>query len=246
MWPALLVLAASAFLNYQNNRAAQKRQQRIAGAMEAFQRKKSAESMAATEELLEKQTPEARAGELQRLTADREQSLRDTVGAAQAFDVPQIAGKLSADHVAASEREANVRAERLRRAIEQLSTMGAPGEQRQQHQLRFGRAAGQVDAANIASDAVGRGYMTDINNVRPNPFIGLVSQIGMGVGAGMMGNAAAGAASAGAVDAGVNAGQGYEDAAGNLYDPAVANRQDARIQRQLAQRRAFSIWGGNG
>jgi len=224
MWPQLLVLAASAFLKYQNDRAAQKRQKNFANAMEAFQRKRSGESMAATEDMLKKQTPEARGAELADVTAAREQSLRDTVGAAQAFDAPETAGKKGADYRAAQEQEATSIAERTRRAIEQLAAMGAPGEQRQKHQLRFGRAAGVVDASNTASDAVGRRYMTDIQNVRPNPFIDLVSQIGMAYGtSGVSGGTA------------VNNGQGYTDAADNMYS--------TNATRQQRLNRGFSLWG---
>jgi hypothetical protein len=233
MWPALLVLAASAFVKYQNDQAALKRQKNLASAMEAFQRKKSGESMAATEEMLKKQTPEARSTELADLTRAREESLRETVGAAQAFDQPGIAGKVSGDYVRAQEQQATSVAERTRRAIEQLAAMGAPGEQRQAHQLRFGRAAGQVDASNIASDAVGRGYMTDISNVRPNPFIDMVSQIGMGVGGAMAGGAAGAAAGGGASVA--NNGQGFTDAADNLYS--------GNVTRQQRLNRGFSLWG---
>lgn len=245
MWPQLLVLAASAFLKYQNDRAALKRQKGFQNAMELFQRKRSGESMAATEDMLKKQTPEARGSELADLTATREQSLRDTVGAAQAFDQPGIAGKTSADYAKATQQEASSVAERTRRAIEQLAAMGAPGEQQRAHSIRFGRAAGVVDASNAANDAVGQRYMTDIRNVKPNPFIDLVSQIGMGYALG----GGAGAATAGATGAvgAANNGQGYEDASGNLYDSnttsAKHGEQDARIRRQMQQQRAFSLWG---
>jgi hypothetical protein len=229
MWPALLVLAASAFLKYQNDKAALERQQRFANAMEAFQRKKSSESMAATEELVKKQTPEARSTELADLTGAREQSLRDTVGAAQAFDQPGIAGKISSDYRAAEERKAATVAERTRKAIEQLAAMGAPGEQQLQHQLRFGRAAGVVDASNAASEAVGRRYGTDINNVRANPFVDLLSQVGMGVGSGMLFAPAAAASSGAAEEAaalGIR-GQQFE--------------QLAPVRARLGN--AFSLWG---
>lgn len=224
MWPQLLVLAASAFLKYQNDRAALKRQKNLAAAMEGFQRKRSDESMAATEKLLEKQTPEARSGELADLTEARQRSLRDTVGAAQAFDAPETAGKRSGDYERAQEQQATSVAARTRRAIEQLSAMGAPGEQRQAHNLRFGRAAGVVDASNIANENVGRRYMTDIQGVRPNPFIDLVSQIGMAYGTYGMGSGGT-----------VNNGQGYTDAADNMYS--------GNATRQQRLNRGFSLWG---
>ncbi len=243
MWPQLLVLAASAFLKYQNDKAADNRRKSFANAMEAFQRGKAKQTEEATEGLLKKQTPEARGTELADLTGARERSLRDTVGAAQAFDAPVAAGKQSGDFARTQEAQAQSVSERTKRAIEQLARMGAPGEQQRAHQLRFGRAAGVVDASNSASENVGRRYMTDISNVRANPFLNLVSQIGMGWALG----GAGGAATAGATGAAANNGQGYEDSSGNLYNENTTNAnqsaQDARIRRQMQQQRAFSLWG---
>lgn len=231
MWEALLVLAASAAAKYQNDRVAQKRQEGMRQAMEAYQRSKAREGEVVTDELLTKQTPDARATELAGATADRTQSLKDTVGAAQAFDAAPVAGKLSADYRAAEEATAGKVAERTRRAIAQIATMGAPSEVQRRFATRFGRAAGEVDAGHIASERVGRAAMTDINNVKPNAFVDLASQIGMGVGTAMLGGAGA------AGTAAVNNGQGYEDASGNLYSNNVT--------RQQRLNRGFSLWGAN-
>lgn len=238
MWPGLIILAASALLKNRNDRAALKRQQNLAGAMHAYQRGKSDEAMAATEELISKQTPLARGTELSQVTRDRERSLRDTVGAAQAFEAPASTGKLSADFRAAQEKEATSIAERTRRAIEQLASMGAPAEQQLKHQLRYGKAAGTVDSANDAMESVGRAYAADIDNVRPNRFVDMASRIGMGVGGAMLGGAAGTGAALSA-----NNGQGYEDASGNLYDSSVTTPQDERIRRELQMKRAFGLWG---
>lgn len=186
MWPAIALIAASQLLNYQNNKDAQKRRESFRRSMEAFQRSKAEESRAASEQLLQKQTPEQRGDELAQATAQRGESMRDTVGAAQAFDAPATAGERGADFAATSEREAQARAEKLRRAIEQLSTMQAPGEQQNAFGLRFGRAAARVDAANRASARVGAGYERDIAGVQPDPLIGMVSQVGSAVGTGML------------------------------------------------------------
>ena len=235
----LIILAASAAVKHANDQEAIRRQENIRRAMEAYQMGKARQTEAATEELLKKETPEERKTELTQVTGDREQSLRDTVGAAQAFDAPATAGKLSDDYRAAQEKEATTIADRTRRAIQQLATMGAPGEQRQKHQMRFSKAAGEVDAANIASENVGRAYMTDINNVRPNPFLNLASQVGMAVGGGMMGSggtAAAGGAEAMGTD---SAGHfTYEDSAGNAQRSAIPYQQ-----RRAQVNRGFSLWG---
>lgn len=228
MLPGLLVLLGSALVGHLNNEAAQKRVEALRRSMEAYQRTKAAEGEAATEQLIAKQTHEQRGTELAQVTADRTQSLKDTVGAAQASQAAPIAGKLSSDYRATEERNATTVAERTRRAIQQLATMGAPSEQQQKFQLRFGKAAGDVDAANIASGNVGRSYLTGMNNVRPDPMTGLLSQVGMTFGSAMMAPGAGGGSS-------VNNGQGYEDASGNLYSDNVT--------RQQRLNRGFSLWG---
>jgi len=185
---SLAILAASAFMKMQANEDAAGQREALRRQMETYQKSKARETEAATETLLQKQTPKARAEELMQVTQDREQSLKGTVGAAQAFDAPQIAGKLSGDYESTQEANAARIAERTRRAIEQLSSIGAPGEQQQRFGLRFGRAAGTVDAANRASENVGRGYMTDISNVVPDPFLSLAGDVGMAVGGSMAGS----------------------------------------------------------
>jgi hypothetical protein len=221
--PALAIIAASALLKHQADRQALRRQESIRRSMEAYQRARARETEAATEELLKKQTPQARAEELKKLTGERESSLRETV-AATAPPASRIAGAVSQDYERAQEAQANTVAERTRRAIEQLAAMGAPGEQRLKFGTRFGRAAGQVDAANRASENVGNAFLRDIEGVRPNPWMSLAGEVGMGVGSGLLGAPWAAAP---------NNGQGWEDASGNLYDPNTRPRV----------RKAFGLWG---
>lgn len=244
----LLIIAGSAALNYGANRAAEKRQQQFASAMEAFQRGKSKQAMAATEALVKEQTPEKRATELADLTKDRTRSLRETVGAAQAFDAPGIAGKTSDDYARAQEAQAHSVADKTRRAIAQLAAMGAPGEQKQAHQLRFGKAAGVVDSANVASDAVGRGYMTDIGNVRPNPFALMLADIGMGYG---LGRAMAPASTEtlgsgltpGTSGEGLRIPEGQGMSIGTGSGPGLKLPNDFARPWEPKLKNAFSLWG---
>jgi hypothetical protein len=239
MWPALIIMAASALLKAQTEKEAQGRRNGFANAMEAFQRSKTREGQAATEELLAKQTPKARTDEMTQLTADRQQSLRDTVGAAQAFDAPQIAGNLSGDYRAAAERNATTIAERTRRAIEQLSAMGAPGEQEQRFGLRLGKASGVVDASNLASEAVGRGYVTDINNVRADPTKSMIANVGMTVGSGMLGGAGAAAGGLSGESAALASNIGGASGTGLTAGEAAA------LARQQAMKKAFEAYNNN-
>ena len=184
---SIAILAMSAFAKMQANEEAADRREAFRRSMEQYQRTKAAEVEQATDTLIKKQTPEARASELSDITVDRERSLRNTVGAAQAFDAPEIGGKLSADYRSTQEADAARIAERTRRAIEQLSTIGAPGEQAQAFGLRFGKAAGDVDAANAASRSVGGGYLRDIEGVEPDPFMTMLGDVGMAAGSAMLG-----------------------------------------------------------
>lgn len=188
MWP-LIVLAASAFLNAKNQSDARDRQNQFANAMQQYQLSKAREQTAATQQYLTKETPQARAGELDVLTAERAKSLTDTVAAAQPTNAPRIAGKLSGDYQASQDAAAERVADRNRRAIANLSVMGAPAAQELGTGLRFGRAAGTVDAASQASANVGRGYGVDIGNVHPNPYLDVISRIGMAVGGAGLGQA---------------------------------------------------------
>lgn len=243
MWPALLVLAASAFLKYQNDKQATSRQDSLRQAMEAYQRARAKDTEAATEELVQKQTPKERGTELANITADRTQSLKDTVGAAQAFDQPMIAGKLSGDYRATEEANAGRIAERTRRAIEQLASIGAPAEQQQRFGLRFGKAAGTVDAANRAAENVGRGYTGAMSRVRPDPTLDLISQIGMGVGGGMLGGAAGTAGTGTDVVAYGGAGDVASSAPATNYGAAGAAGGYSNYSPRRRVNRAFSIWG---
>lgn len=225
---SLLVIAGSAALKYGANRHAEKRRSNIRSAMEAYQRTKARENEAVTQKLIEKQAPAVSGAELAQAASDREKSMRDTVGAAQAFDAPAIGGKVSGDYRAAEEANAGRIAERTRLAIQRLATMAAPGDQQQKFALRFGRAAGEVDAGNRAIDSVGRGYLSDIDGVRPNPWLTMAGDAGMSLGAGM-------ALSGASPGTAVNNGQGFEDASGNLYSDNVT--RPARLSR------GFSLWG---
>jgi len=236
---SLAIIAASAFAKYQANEDAADSREAFRRSMEAYQRTKAKDTQVATDALLAKQTPKAREEELQTITGDREKSLRDTVGAAQAFDAPPIAGKLGGDYKATQEADAERIAERTRRAIEQLSTMGAPGEQAQAFSRRFGKAAGDVDANNRASENVGRGYLDDISRVVPDPTTMMLGDIGMAVGSSMGGGAGGGGEAMGADTLGNFT---YEDSAGNLQHSAFPYPA-ARTKVNSGLGKALSLWG---
>lgn len=221
----LLLMGAGLLLNRYADSEAEARRMKLLEAMRAYGRGQAAIGQGATENYLAQQTSPARAAELAGVTADRAKSLGDTVAAAQKSNPGPIAGKLSQDYVRSQEAAANTVAERTRRAIEQLSTMGAPGEQALKTGIRFGRAAGVVDSANSAIGNVGNAYMGDIRNTVPNPGMKLAGSALMAYGGAKLGAPAGG---------GVAASE-PEQLSGPGYDEKPAT--SARI------RRAMSLWG---
>lgn len=203
---------------------AENRREKLRQAMRTYQLGQSRIGQAAIEKLMTQETPQKRETELATLTADRAKSLQDTVGAAQSSNPAPIAGKLSADYKQSQERAANTVAERTRRAIEQLSAMGAPGEAALAHGIRYGRTAGTVDATNSAIGNVGNAFMGDIRNTVANPAIKLAGSALTAYGAGSMGAGAAG---------GMGNSGAYEDSEGNLQQSPYRKRV----------KRAFSLWG---
>lgn len=203
MWPAIALMVAGAAIKHHNNQEAYNQQNRYRQALENYERQKSQQAMAATQTYIDQQTPQKRAEELHTLQDTRATSLGDSVNAASsAAQRPVLAGNVSADYGHAQDAAATRIDERTRRAIEQLSKMGAPGEQQLEQGIRFGRAAGKVDATNSSAANVGRGYSMDMGNVRPNANADLVGNIfsigGAASLAGWPGAAAAAASTAGA------------------------------------------------
>lgn len=216
-----LLLAGMALSRYADTEA-EARRHKLMMAMRAYGRGQAQVGQAATENLLAQQTPQARSTELAAVTADRAKSLGDTVAAAQVSNPAPLAGKVSGDYQRSQEAAANTVAERTRRAIEQLSSMGAPGEQGLKSGIRFGRAASVVDSSNSAIGNMNNAYMGDIRNTVPNPALKLAGSGLMAYGASSMG-------------AGGTAAAAPEQLSGPGYDDPTTT--GAKV------RRAFSLWG---
>lgn len=231
---SLLVLAGSMLTKYMANSDASGRQMQMQRSMEAYQRSKAQQNEQAINSLMQQQTPDARKTELDNIEKSRETSMQGTVDAARAASpVTNVAGtNTSDDYQRASAASADTIANRTKRAIQQLGLMGAPGEQAITSGIRFGRAAGNVDANNSAISNVGNAYMTDIKNVHPDPFLSLIGDAGMGVGSGMLGaslGSPAGTPSQPSPDVG---------------DPEWGMRSPTATTRQSKLRSLLSGWGG--
>jgi hypothetical protein len=216
MFPLIIGLLAK----YAATADAQKRQAKLQEAMRAYQLQQAAGNESAIRGLMDQQSTAARGAELQNIQGSRATSMQAGVDAVRsAAPTSVVAGAAaSPDYQKASAAAADTVANRTKRAIQQMSIMGAPGEQAQQFGLRFGRAAGKVDAGNTAIGNVGNAYMNAIRNTVPDPMLSLA-------GDGLM---AYGSSGATAGTTAVNNGQGYEDASGNLYSDNVTRQKSVR------------------
>jgi hypothetical protein len=193
---AIAVLLAGLAAKHFANSEASDRANELQRAMETYQRARAQQNEAAIGKLVDAQTPEKRATDLAQTAASREQTMQSTIDAAHAASPVQAPAGAStgSDYQRASSAAADTVAARTKRAIEQLGIMGAPGEQALTSGIRYGRAAGNVDAGNNAIANVGSGYMRDINNVQPDPFLSLLGDVGIAYGGGTLGTAASAAA----------------------------------------------------
>jgi hypothetical protein len=178
-----LIAGGTALQGYAQNKA-QKKQESLADQMALFQSKKAGEGRESIERFLKGVTPEARRAEAEGVRTELERGLGESVGTASAFEKPEnFAGKISPEYAAVRATGQGRTDERLKRAMAQLSAINTPGQQALAESMRYGRSAGDVDAANAASQNVGRSYLQAIDQVRPDPFLTMVGQIMSGVGA---------------------------------------------------------------
>lgn len=216
MAPLLILLAAMAAKRI-NDSQAEKRQRQMLDAMKAYGLDQSRKSQGAIEGVLAQQTPDKRSAEMADSVALRASSMNDTVNAAKKSDVIALNAKPNADYQKSQVSAADTVAERSRKAIADLSVMNAPGDVSLNTGIRFGRAAGTVEAANRAIGRFGRATMSDINGVHPNPWVDMMAQAGMAYGSqGMMSGAGGGAA---ATTSGPAGSGGYDEYANGTRSP---------------------------
>lgn len=228
MLPLLIGLGISGLADAQ----AQAKREKLLNAMRAYQVGQTGATRGAIEGLIAAETPQARATDLANKIAERSDSLQKSVDSVQTTNPAPIAGKVSEDYKGSQAAAASRVADRTKRAIEQLSVMGAPGEDRLASGIRYGRAAGVVDAANSAIGNVGNAYMTHMNNTVPNPGMKLVGGALASYGAAKMGAGTGGTTSPGWGDTMGTSGA-FEDSAGNMQQSPY----------RVRTRNGFSLWG---
>lgn len=219
---------------------AETRRQKLLDAMQAYQVDKAQKGQAEIQQLIATQRPDVRKAELDKITAARADSLASSVQAVQPTNPAPIAGKLSSDYQKSQEGTASTVAERTRRAIEQMSIMGAPGERDFANSVRFGHTAADVDSANTAINNVGQAYQTSMRNTVPNPWLKLAGQVMMAYG-----SAKLGANGDPGVGTGIDSGP-YEDASGNLYNNGAPSQYGRGTQKPTVRsgvKSAYSLWG---
>lgn len=211
------------------------RRNQLQKAMQAYQQSKALANEAAIQKLVAQNSPTAHAAELANTVASREAGMRTSVDNAAAAAPVSVPAGASADYTKASATAADTVSSRTARAISQLGTMGAPGEQSLASGIRFGRAAGNVDANNTALNNVGDAYMDMINHTVANPYANLAGSALMGFDSPGAKKADSAAPTTGGWTKAMGTSGEYEDSAGNM--------QRSPFARQSLMQRAFKAWG---
>lgn len=169
MWPIII----GALMKYGASAQATQRQEHLRQAMLAYQRSQAQGNQAAIGDLTAKQAPDARQAELQGIQASRVGSATQAVNNVQSAAPTNVVAGASPDYQKAQAVAADTVANRTKRAIQQMSVMGAPGEAGLASGIRFGRAAGKVDAGNQAISNVGNAFLSSMGNTVPNPTLSM-------------------------------------------------------------------------
>lgn len=179
----IAMMAGSTIMQGMAQRSAEKRQKSLSDAMTVYRMQKAGESQEQISKFLETIQPGAKEGERAQVIDELSQGLSDSVGAVRKFEAPQqIAGKVSDDYLNRRASNDASTGETIKRAIEQLSVIGAPGQTDMREARRYGQAATGVQSANQAANNVSGYYQQAIGNVRPDPFLSLGSQVAAGLG----------------------------------------------------------------
>jgi hypothetical protein len=181
-WPQVLMAVGSYLLNSAAQGSAQRKQDNLAQQMRQFDLTKTKASTDAINKFLDSAKPEARAQDMAQGKADTTANLNDAIGTSQAYLKPSnFQGKVTSSYADRAGSDAASAGQRIKAAIDQLSTINAPHRQNFDQSLRYGLAAGDVDAANSGMRDVNQAFQTDMSNVRPDPFLSLASQVLSGV-----------------------------------------------------------------
>lgn len=187
-WIPLAAAAAGAVLKAEGEKRQSDQRNRLADALQAYQSGKAAEGRSAIEGYAGGLTPEARTTERLGIQDELRKNFETSAEQSKGYEAPQdFAGR-------APRRFEPVRAagrsrtdERLRRAIDQFSVMGAPAQRDLRQAVRYGTAATDVDASNTAANNLARAYAAAIAAQREpgltrygSQFLGGVAASGYG------------------------------------------------------------------
>lgn len=132
----------------------------------------AAKSRGQSEGFVDTLDPTQRASDLVAAQTGLNSDYTKSVGESMAFDPSgPISGKISQQYKTDSAGQADAASARLKKIIENLSVMRAPGQVAQTVGRRYGLAAGGVGGVNSNIASAGGAGSTDIEGVQPNPWL---------------------------------------------------------------------------
>lgn len=213
MWQAVAALIGGKLLEGEAQRKVAKKQMNIAMMRDTDAKARQARATEAIERYLKRGEIPERDAERLAVRDEMRKNLSDSVGAVEKFsEQPIVQGKTSDAYAQRVAGNAASNTERVKRAIEQLATIGTPSETARRDSVALGRSALDVGAEQDAIRNLDPIYGNMIENVRPNGLLMLASQALQGYGMGQMMGGAGGGNVTGGVGAGQTSGLGLKAA----------------------------------
>lgn len=180
-WIQIGLMIASALAANQAQRGVTKKQNALMDQKTAYQTAQAKKSEEAINKYISPYEEPNRQNERTSIEQSVLNNYQDTGRAASAYAPPTAsAGKVNPDFERRAGVNAASTAERVRQIFADLSKMRTPGQQDLSNSYRLAMAMGDVDAANRAAGNVGAKYDIAAQNVTPDPWLSLISQVAGG------------------------------------------------------------------
>lgn len=181
----IAIMAAGTAMQHKANEDALAGQSKLVSQEQLARSAKAREGTGVTERLIASMEPEARAAQDANIRSQLEGQIGRSLDTARSYETPDpFAGKVSQDYVGARTAGQQTVNDRLRRAFEQMKTLGVPGQRGLEDKFRFSQAASDIGGLQGDSAGLGRAYGAARSLEQPDPFLNLAGQLTQGVGMG--------------------------------------------------------------
>lgn len=181
----IAIMAAGTMMQHKASEDSLAGQSKLISQEQLARSAKAREGTGVTSRLIDTLQPDARSAQDAAIRAEMEGQLGRSIDTARSYEQPeQFGGKVSDDYYSARETGRQTVNDRLRRALEQMSTLGVSGQRGLEDKFRYSQAASDIGGLQGDSAGLGRAYGAARSLEQPDPFLNLAGQLTQGVGMG--------------------------------------------------------------